>query len=93
MTLRSQTTDARFSKSDHQSLKTETETCRNGGLDRAVLAPGGGKELLLRKEVIQPQVPLRLPCYDFTPVIDHSLGTCLPCGLARPLLEQSTPMV
>ena len=30
---------------------------------------------LLRKEVIQPQVPLRLPCYDFTPVTDHSLGT------------------
>src|SRR3546814_15777934 len=23
---------------------------------------------ILRKEVIQPQVPLRLPCYDFTPV-------------------------
>src|ERR1700685_2976155 len=23
---------------------------------------------VLRKEVIQPQVPLRLPCYDFTPV-------------------------
>ena len=50
-------------------------------------------EELLRKEVIQPQVPLRLPCYDFTPVTDHSLGTCLPCGLAQPLLEQSTPMV
>ena len=49
--------------------------------------------MLLRKEVIQPQVPLRLPCYDFTPVTDHSLGTCLPCGLAQPLLEQSTPMV
>jgi hypothetical protein len=48
---------------------------------------------LLRKEVIQPQVPLRLPCYDFTPVTNHSLGTCLPCGLAQPLLEQSTPMV
>jgi hypothetical protein len=27
-----------------------------------------------RKEVIQPQVPLRLPCYDFTPVTSHSLG-------------------
>ena len=26
-----------------------------------------------RKEVIQPQVPLRLPCYDFTPVIDHTV--------------------
>ena len=28
---------------------------------------------MLIKEVIQPQVPLRLPCYDFTPVIDHTV--------------------
>jgi len=28
--------------------------------------------------VIQPQVPLQLPCYDFTPVTSHSLGRCLP---------------
>src|SRR6266508_3832527 len=33
--------------------------------------------LLLRKEVIQPQVPLRLPCYDFIPVTAHSVGGCL----------------
>ncbi len=33
--------------------------------------------MLFRKEVIQPQVPLRLPCYDFTPVTSHSLGPCL----------------
>ena len=26
--------------------------------------------LLPRKEVIQPHLPIRLPCYDFTPVID-----------------------
>ena len=32
----------------------------------------------LRKEVIQPQVPLRLPCYDFTPVTSHTLGGSLP---------------
>ncbi len=32
---------------------------------------------LLRKEVIQPQVPLRLPCYDFTPITDHTLGACI----------------
>ena len=32
----------------------------------------------LRKEVIQPQVPLRLPCYDFTPVIDHTVVGALP---------------
>ena len=28
---------------------------------------------ILRKEVIQPQVPLRLPCYDFTPVMNHTV--------------------
>ena len=33
---------------------------------------------LLRKEVIQPQVPLRLPCYDFTPITGHTLGGSLP---------------
>ena len=31
----------------------------------------------LRKEVIQPQVLLRLPCYDFTPIMSHTLGRCL----------------
>ena len=29
------------------------------------------------KEVIQPQVPLRLPCYDFTPVADLTVAGCL----------------
>ena len=31
---------------------------------------------LFRKEVIQPQVLLRLPCYDFTPIMSHTLGRC-----------------
>jgi hypothetical protein len=44
----------------------------------------------LRKEVIQPQVLLRLPCYDFTPIMNHTLGRCSPCGSARRLLVQST---
>ena len=30
---------------------------------------------LLRKEVIQPQVPLRLPCYDFIPITTHTFDT------------------
>jgi hypothetical protein len=30
------------------------------------------------KEVIQPQVPLRLPCYDFTPIIEFTVGASLP---------------
>ena len=33
--------------------------------------------VILRKEVIQPQVPLRLPCYDFTPVTTTTLVGCL----------------
>ena len=33
--------------------------------------------VILRKEVIQPQVPLRLPCYDFTPVADPTVVSFL----------------
>ena len=40
---------------------------------RGAYTPRKLKELL-RKEVIQPQVPLRLPCYDFTPITSHTLG-------------------
>jgi hypothetical protein len=49
--------------------------------------------MILRKEVIQPQVPLRLPCYDFTPVADPTVVACLPCGLAQRLRVKPTPMV
>jgi hypothetical protein len=48
---------------------------------------------ILRKEVIQPQVPLRLPCYDFTPVADPTVVACLPCGSAQRLRVKPTPMV
>ena len=33
---------------------------------------------LLRKEVIQPLVPQRLPCYDFIPITTHTLGRRMP---------------
>jgi hypothetical protein len=36
------------------------------------------REKPLRKEVIQPQVPLRLPCYDLVPIAEFTLGACLP---------------
>ena len=49
--------------------------------------------MILRKEVIQPQVPLRLPCYDFTPVAEPTVVGCLPCGLAHHLRVNPTPMV
>ena len=38
---------------------------------------------LLRKEVIQPHLPVRLPCYDLAPVMRLTLDTCLPEGLAQ----------
>ena len=31
--------------------------------------------VLLRKEVIQPHLPIRLPCYDFTPIINPTFGS------------------
>ena len=31
-----------------------------------------------RKEVIQPQVLLQLPCYDFTPIAIHTMDGCPP---------------
>ena len=33
----------------------------------------------LRKEVIQPQVPLRLPCYDLVPITELAVGACPTC--------------
>ena len=33
--------------------------------------------VLLRKEVIQPHLPIRLPCYDFTPVANPTFGSVL----------------
>ena len=50
----------------------------------------GKERLSLRKEVIQPQVLLQLPCYDFTPITNHTMDSCLPCGLAHRLPVQST---
>ena len=47
-----------------------------------VVLPSGRSEgflrfvCLLRKEVIQPLVPQRLPCYDFIPVAELALGAC-----------------
>ena len=55
--------------------------------------PGRLSAKFLRNEVIQPQVPLRLPCYDFTPVADPTVVACLPCGLAQRLRVKPTPMV
>ena len=40
------------------------------------LASQAGFPSFLRKEVIQPQVPLRLPCYDLVPITGFIFGAC-----------------
>jgi hypothetical protein len=44
------------------------------------------------KEVIQPQVPLRLPCYDFAPVMMLAFGRLVPCGFRHGLRALTTSM-
>ena len=55
--------------------------------------PGVSAGLLLRKEVIQPLVPQRLPCYDFIPITTHTLDGSPPCGSVRRLRVQTAFMM
>ena len=41
--------------------------------------------VLLRKEVIQPHLPVRLPCYDFVPIAGPTFDGSLPYGLGHRL--------
>ena len=80
-----------------RSLKTQQFRCRCRRIPGEPRDPDGiaaittgapaavGAAAFPRKEVIQPQLPLRLPCYDFTPITDSTFGRCLPCGLAHGL--------
>ena len=47
--------------------------CVDLGLEKVFLF-----SYLHRKEVIQPHLPIRLPCYDFTPIIDPTFDGWLP---------------
>ena len=42
-----------------------------------MIEPSKDSIIFLRKEVIQPHLPIRLPCYDFTPVIGHTVVSVL----------------
>ena len=50
-------------------------------------------QVLLRKEVIQPHLPVRLPCYDFTPLTSHTFDGSSPYGLGLRLRVQPTRVV
>ena len=67
-----------------------------GPLDPRVMRPSGdrspGTAPLPRKEVIQPQLPLRLPCYDFVLVTNPTLVGCVPEGFTHRLQVLPAPM-
>ena len=49
----------------------------NLGAINASSSPDGRDSDLPRKEVIQPHLPVRLPCYDFVPITDPTFDGCL----------------
>ena len=73
-------------------LKIE-QKCLVKAVSSVVRSKHLASSFLHRKEVIQPQVLLRLPCYDFTPIADPTLGRFLPCGLDHVLWVLPTLMV
>ena len=40
-------------------------------------------QIVALKEVIQPHLPIRLPCYDFTPIMNYTLDSC-PLAVGSP---------
>ena len=63
----------------HRTFAGET------GLAPARPLQARSSEMLLRKEVIQPHLPVRLPCYDFVPIASPTFDHSLPQGLGHGL--------
>jgi hypothetical protein len=51
-------------------------------LENAAWTRSMSRQMLLRKEVIQPHLPVRLPCYDFVPIADPTFDGSLHKGWA-----------
>ena len=60
-----------------EDLERRRGWCRRGLIDVFEASQAGFSKEILRKEVIQPQVPLRLPCYDLVPITGFIFGACL----------------
>jgi hypothetical protein len=63
----------------HRAFGGETALARSHPLQ------ADQSEMLLRKEVIQPHLPVRLPCYDFVPIASPTFDHSLPYGLGHGL--------
>ena len=53
------------------------QNCGKGKTSKPKIRQSNPYFFFLRKEVIQPHLPIRLPCYDFTPVIGPAFGSSL----------------
>ena len=63
-----------FARKGRGTLRREARAFQHRPRFDGRTAFGRETGLLLRKEVIQPLVPQRLPCYDFIPITTHTLG-------------------
>ena len=66
---------------------------RESALNPLFVLPSPFSGGLLRKEVIQPHLPVRLPCYDFTPLTRRTFDGSLPYGLSLRLRVPPTRVV
>jgi hypothetical protein len=60
----------------HAHRGSAPQTCEAIDLGARQVAPKSSRPCLPRKEVIQPQLPLQLPCYDFVPVTSPTFDSC-----------------
>ena len=72
-------------KSEMEKGRAQFEPVQSGSALTITRPRGARPRVLPRKEVIQPQVPLRLPCYDLVPVTRLTVGASLPEGLGQRL--------
>jgi hypothetical protein len=64
---------------DHETVSLERLNARSKDIRGFDLKCSSTKlEQTPRKEVIHPHLPVGIPCYDFTPVTEHSLVSALP---------------
>ena len=64
----------RLKERSFETSEVRSKSTSANDLRRFDQAKAEALAFLLRKEVIQPQVPLRLPCYDFVPITSLTLG-------------------
>ena len=86
LTLDSASHHLALGRSPYAGSRHSSSACASTASDSCLHPPHGSLAtrqqynlyfFFLRKEVIQPHLPIRLPCYDFTPVTGPAFGSSL----------------